>query len=278
MNAFDGLHVSEHGARLDVVFDRPDKLNAISDAMLQGLRAALDHFAAQAHLRVLLLRARGRYFSAGAEISPALSPAAGTGGIDGRAWYRHKWHRLFDDFEAVEKPIVVAHQGPCLGGALELSLSCDFRLAARSARYGLPEIELGALPGSGGISRLVRLVGPHWARWIAMAGRPVDAAQAQQIGLVHETFADDELDREAEAFCRHLEGLSPEALGLAKLSIELAADLDRTQARNVERIANSLLFTSADHKERLAAFLARQAARRRRREGSDGSDGSGQAA
>ena len=69
--------------------------------------------------------------------------------------------QFIDELESIEKPTVVAHQGPCLGSGLELSLSCDFRLAAASAAYGLPELEFGALPGSGDISRLTRITGPH---------------------------------------------------------------------------------------------------------------------
>jgi enoyl-CoA hydratase/carnithine racemase len=232
--------------------------------MLEGLRRAIDIFGERRDLRVMLLRAVGKYFSSGVQINPDISPTV-DGTLDGRAWYRRKYHLLFDEFEAVEKPIVAAHQGPCLGGALELSLSCDFRLAASSARYGLPEIDIGALPGSGGVSRLTRIAGPHWARWLVMAGEQVGSEQALQMGFVHAVYADEEFDARVRAFCAKLAGQPYEVLGLAKLSIELAADLDRGQARNVERIANSMLFTGAEHKTLVQAFLARQAAKRRSR-------------
>jgi enoyl-CoA hydratase len=184
--------------------------------------------------------------------------------LDGRAWYRKKFHMLFDELESVEKPIVAAHQGPCLGGGLEISLSCDFRLAAKSARYGLPEIDIGALPGSGGVSRLTRIAGPHWARWLVMAGEQVDSDQAQQMGIVHAVYPDEEFESKVRAFCAKLAKKSYEVLGLAKLSIELAADLDRAQARNVERIANSILFTGEEHRELVRAFMERQAKRKTR--------------
>lgn len=136
---------------------------------------------------------------------------------------------MFDEFESIEKPIVVAHQGPCLGAALEMSLSCDFRLAARGARYALPEIEFGALPGCGGISRLTRVAGPHWARWLVMAGEQVTADQALAMGIVHAVYPDDTFDSRARAFCARLAGLPYEALGLAKLSIEPSGS--QTQGR-----------------------------------------------
>lgn len=260
------IQLVEQDAILEVVLDRPQKLNAISDQMLDVLREAIDRFAAQRALRVMLIRANGRYFSAGVEIGADLSPQVGGSTLDGRHWYRTKFHRMFDEIEAIEKPVVVAHQGPCLGGGLELSLSCDFRLAAASASYGLPEINIGALPGSGGISRLTRIAGPHWARWLVMAGENVDAAQALSMGIVHAVYADHEFEARVRAFCLKLAQRPYELLGLAKLSIELAADLDRTQARNVERISNSILFTGDEHRALLQAYLDQQAQKRRSRQ------------
>jgi enoyl-CoA hydratase len=257
--------VSADGGILDVVLNRPEKYNAISDEMLARLREAADRFDSTRALRVMLIRANGKYFSAGVEVNPEISPDVGDSTLDGRQWYRTKWHSFFDELEAVEKPVVAAHQGPCLGGGLEMSLSCDFRLAAASARYGLPELEIGALPGSGGISRLTRIAGPHWTRWLVMAGEQVTSQQAYAMGIVHQVYADDIFEASTRAFCTKLATRPYELLGLAKLSIELATDLDRAQARNVERISNSILFTGAEHKALLQAFMERQAAKRKTR-------------
>lgn len=249
---------------IQITLQRPDKLNAISDEMLGGLKSAIDDFATDRSARVLLITAVGRDFCAGAELDADVSPDVNGSTLDGRSWYRRKWHSLFDEMEAVEKPIVVAHQGACLGGGLEMSLSCDFRLASEKASYGLPEIDIGALPGSGGVSRLTRIVGPHWARWLVMTGERVSAQEALSMGLVHRVLPAASLQEEARAFCLRLAAKSYEVLGMAKLSIELSQDLDRAQARNVERIANSMLFTGAEHKALVAAFLERQAARKPR--------------
>lgn len=261
----DELLIEQNDAILSVTLNRPAKYNAISDRMVQGIAQAVDTFSSDRSLRVMLIRSTGPYFTAGMEITPDISPDVEGSTLDGRAWYRKKFHRLFDEFEAIEKPIVVAHQGICLGGGLEMSLSCDFRLAAKSARYGLPEIDIGALPGSGGVSRLTRIAGPHWARWLVMAGEQVSAEQALSMGFVHAVYADDLFEQSVHDFCTKLSKQPYEVLGLAKLSIELAADLDRTQARNVERIANSMLFTGAEHKALVAAFLERQALKRKQR-------------
>ncbi len=258
------LQVQAQDGILEVVLNRPEKLNAISDAMVLGLRDAVESFSQDRKHRVLLIRANGRFFSAGMEISPEISPDVAGSTLDGRAWYRRKFHTLFDELEAIEKPVVVAHQGPCLGGALEMSLSCDFRFATPETYYSLPEIEIGALPGSGGISRLTRVAGPHWARWLAMAGERLDAQQALACGLVHAVHPADRFEEQVRAFCSRLAARPYELLGLAKLSIELATDLDRTQGRNVERIANSILFTGEEHKALVHAFLQKQAEKRKR--------------
>src|SRR5262249_42963148 len=160
--------------------------------------------ATRADLRVLLIRAKGTYFSAGADMSGGMAPEFDGSSMAFRQWYRGTFHPIFDAFEAVEKPVVVAHHGPCLGGALEMSVSCDFRLAAESARYALPEINLGVIPGSGGTSRLTRLVGPHWTRWLAMAGESVNAEEALRMGLVHKVYPDARFEAEVWAFCQKL--------------------------------------------------------------------------
>ena len=261
------LLIEKHGSVLQVTLNRPDKYNAISDGMLDRLRHAVERFGDERDLRVMLIRAVGKYFTAGVEISPEISPDVNGSTLDGRTWYRTKFHRLFDEIEAIEKPVAVAHQGVCLGGGLELSLSCDFRLAAKSARYGLPEIDIGALPGSGGVSRPT----PHCRAALgALVGDGRRTSQRRRRG--RNGFRSRRFPRRGfrgpprvQAFCAKLAKQPYEVMGLAKLSIELAADLDRAQGRNVERIANSILFTGAEHKALVAAFLERQAAKRRQR-------------
>ena len=251
---------SESGGILEVVFNRPEKYNAITNEMADGLFEAVLELRERDDLRVLLIRANGRYFSAGTDLTNVGMPDPEGSSSRARTWYRSgrgSFHTMFDEMEAVEKPIVVAHQGPCLGGGFELSLSCDFRLAATSARYGMPEIDIGVIPGSGGTSRLTRLVGPHWTRWLVLAGESIDADRALAVGLVHDVYADDVFEQRVRAFCAKLATLPREAVAIAKLTIEMATDLDRQQARNAERLANSVLFLGDEHKDLLAALRAR---------------------
>lgn len=146
-----------------------------------------------------------------------------------------------------------------------MSLSCDFRLATPAAHYALPEIDIGALPGSGGISRLTRIADPHWTRWFVMAGEQIDAQQALNIGIVHAIYGQEEFVAQTWSFCRRLAERPYELLGLATLSIELATDLSRAQGRDVERISNGILFTGSEHKALVQEFIGRQAKKRRDR-------------
>lgn len=257
------VHVNDNAGMIEVVFDRPEKLNAMTPEMTGAVSRAVDELARRDDLKLMLIRAKGRYFSAGSDFVGGGIPDFKGNTRAARHWYRGGADReslqsICDKIETVEKPVVVAHHAPCLGGALELSLSCDFRLAARGAKYGLPEIDLGHLPGSGGTSRLTRLCGPHWARWLVMAGKWVDAERALAIGLVHDVFDDDIFEDEVAKFCRHLMGLSGEAVGIAKLTIELIADNDRANARSLERIANSILFQAPETHELMQAFRDRK--------------------
>ncbi len=251
------FRVLEDAGLLQIIFSRPEKLNALTDGMLVGLEDAVRLFEARADLRVLLITAEGRYFSAGRDISGGLTPDFGESALEARRWYRTSMQRIADMIERVEKPSVVAHQGPCMGGALELSLSCDFRLAARSAAYGLPEIKLGVLPGSGGISRLARLVGPHWTRYLALAGRKIDAETARQIGLVHEIHDDEAFGGAIQQFCRELIALPPEAVAAAKVVIDLTLGSGREEGRQLDRLANGFLMLGEEYHREVAKAVNR---------------------
>jgi enoyl-CoA hydratase/carnithine racemase len=167
----------------------------------------------------------------------------------------HGMHRIYDEMEHIEKPIVVAHHAACVGGGLEMSLSCDFRLAAKSAYYSFPEGLFGVLPASNGVSRLTRICGTHWARYLIMANMRVGADKAMIMGLVHEVFADETFEEEVMKFCRHLVKQDGEQMGTAKLAIELCQDVGLDQARHVERLANSALMLGPDYAALIGPYL-----------------------
>jgi enoyl-CoA hydratase/carnithine racemase len=255
--------VEEIGAVLRVTFNRPEKLNALNKAIMQGLGDAVRLYAQRDDLRVFLITAKGRYFCAGANLGGSDMPGPlNDGSAAMRHWYRSGvmgWgmHPLYDDIEALEKPFVVAHHAPCVGGGLELSLSCDFRLAANGATYSLPEAKLGSIPASGGVSRLTRLVGQQWAKWLIMGGQTINAERALSIGLVQEVYPDDTFEADVMAFCEKLASQPPEMMAMAKLTIDLTTDLTPGRGRMVERLGQSVLGTGAEAKEAMATWRAR---------------------
>lgn len=244
-----------------VTFTRDEKLNALDNQMLDALRNAAEDLANNDLLRVLVITAEGRFFTSGIDIT-TMTQDLGRGsdgvvrGSTTRRQYRTQaMHDFYDFLEGVEKPVILAAQGHCFGVGIELGASCDFRLAAAGATFKLPEIEnLAVIPGSGGISRLTRLVGPHWTKWLAMAGQAVTAEKAEQIGFVHAVYPAEEFAERVQLFARHLASLPSEAVGLAKLSTDTAVGADRRAARDFDRLAQTLLFASSDFAERQQAF------------------------
>jgi|SRR5580658_1925440 enoyl-CoA hydratase len=264
MSEVPHLLTEEEGAILIVTLNRPEKLNVLGSRLMALYEQALHHFRDTPALKVMLIRATGRYFCAGADLrdpdqkhDPSRRTAATTGSAI-REHHRlqlHGMHRIYDEMEAIEKPIVVAHQATCMGGGLELSLSCDFRLAAKSARYAFPEGKFGTLPASNGVSRLARIVGTHWTRYLIMANLEADAERALIMGLVHEVFPDETFEADTMRFCRHLAQQNAEQMGTAKLAIELAHDVGLAQARNVERLANSALMLNPEYLEGMRRYV-----------------------
>ena len=255
------LLVEETDGIIICTLNRPDKLNALTGQTMALFEEALHHFRDTAELKVMLIRATGRYFCSGADLRDNSDnpPQIDRTGVAVREKHRlglHGMHRIYDEMEHIEKPIVVAHQATCVGGGLELSLSCDFRLAAKSASYSFPEGKFGVLPASNGVSRLTRYVGPHWARYLIMANKPADAERALTMGLVHEVYPDETFEEDVMEFCRHLTKNNGEQMGMAKIAIEMAHELGRDQARHVERLANSTLMLNPDYLAGIEKYIA----------------------
>lgn len=241
--------IDESDGIVTVTIDRQDKLNAISPQVTATLWDAATALADRDDLRCMVITAKGRYFTAGMDLATGGGNRPGNPetmhlhpGWNFRRNYRSH-HLLYDEFEAIEKPIVLAVQGICLGAGVEMGMSCDFRFCTPDAAFAVPEVRLGAIAGSGGTSRLARIVGPAWAKWMAMAGMQVDAQRALAIGLVHDVFPAETFLDEVYAFCRRLLEIDPEVLGIAKLAVDIHTDVqDRTVQRHVDRLAVTLTF------------------------------------
>jgi enoyl-CoA hydratase/carnithine racemase len=252
------LLTREQDGILIASLNRPDKLNALSAETMQLFEAALLRFRDSDDLRVMLIRGNGRYFCAGADLRGGSSREQKRTASGIRENHRiglNGMHRIYDEMEHIEKPIVSAIHATCVGGGLEMALSCDFRLAAESASFAFPEGLFGVLPASNGVSRLTRICGPHWARWLIMGNQKVDAYKAHIMGLAHDVLPDEGFDEAALDFCRHLTKSDPEQMGAAKIAIELAAEVGPGMARHVERLANSALMLNPAYLARIEEYV-----------------------
>lgn len=256
MSDFEFITFDRNDAIAILRLNRPDNLNSWNLQMREELRDAIKACVENDDLRVLVITGTGRAFSAGEDVRGMgdLS-AVGPKGFRRRV---RMIHNVFDEIEQMEIPVIAAINGVAAGGGLELALSCDFRIAADSARMGLPEGNVGLIPGSGGISRLVKLVGPAKAKKLVMTGEIVPAETALAYGLVEEVVPADGLMDRAIEFAEQLAAKAPLALGSAKIVINQCVNVDVETGRNFERIAQSVLKLTDDHKEGAQSFIEKR--------------------
>jgi len=236
-----------------LTLDRPDKRNALSQEVLASLLDVVRGLSIDKSIRALIVTGGPKVFAAGADITQirGVSPVEMN--------RRYEWQRyLWDAIETFPKPTIAAVAGYALGGGCELALCCDFRIAATSAVFGLPEVKIGLMPGAGGTQRLTRLVGSSKAKELIFFGRMVKAAEAEALGLVNKVVEPEELLQEAESWAAELAKGPTFSLQMAKTAINTAADLPLPTAVRVERLAFSSLFGSRDHIEGVDAFLEKR--------------------
>jgi enoyl-CoA hydratase len=255
--AYLKLERPEPGIAL-LTLNRPERFNSWHQEMRDEMAQAVKELGADESLRVLIVTGAGKAFSAGEDVSGM----AGLGDIGTRGFRRvaRHIHNVFDEIEAMELPVIAAINGVAAGGGLELALSCDFRIAGDGARMGFPENNVGLIPGSGGCSRLVKLVGPAIAKRLVMTGEIVSAARALDLGLVEEVAPQDQLLPRAMEFAAILAKKAPLALGLGKLVINACVNSDTATGRTLERLGQSILKKTEDHAEGARAFLEKRPA------------------
>ena len=242
----------DDGIRI-LTLNRPDRLNAWNSQMRAEMRDAVDVAAGDPGLRVLVLAGSGRAFSAGEDVAEMDELA--TMGTRGFRTVARRIHDVFDTVEAMEVPVIAAIDGVAAGGGFELALSCDFRVLGERARLVMPEARVGLIPGSGGCSRMVRHVGLGRAKELVMLGGKIDAEAASAMGLATRVVPDGEALPAALVLAGQLARQAPLALGMAKLVLNTCADVDSETGRRLERLGQSVLKTTRDHKEGAAAFL-----------------------
>ncbi|MGZ6372762.1 MAG: enoyl-CoA hydratase-related protein [Candidatus Limnocylindria bacterium] len=232
-------------------FNRPKQLNALNGQVMDELCVALEALDRDDAIRVLVVTGDERAFAAGADIGEM----AGASPIDMLRTNRiAQWDRV----RRIGKPVIAAVAGWCLGGGCELAMALDLIVAAESARFGQPEINLGVIPGAGGTQRLTRAVGKSAAMEMILSGEPIDAREAHRLGLVARVVPNELVVEDAMALAAKIATKSPLALRVAKEAVNAAYEMSLTDALAHERRLFYLLFASEDQKEGMAAFLEKR--------------------
>lgn len=240
-----------------IVLNRPDQINAINDDVRLGVPAALAALSADASVRVIVIRGEGsRGFCAGADIKQKREPETSI-----QVRRRMQASRWIEALDRVEKPVIAAIHGVCMGGGLELALACDIRVAAPDAVFALPETGLGLIPGGGGTQRLGRIVGAGRAMDMLLTGERLNAVAARDIGLVTRVSASVEsLREEVTELAERIGAKPPTATLFAKQAVRAAEDLELAKGLDLELDLFALLAPMQDVKEAALAFREKRAA------------------
>lgn len=239
-----------------VVLDRPDKLNALSkqccDEIVAGLQAfeRLDEEGLYedddgVRTRIVVLEGAGDdAFCVGSDVDEFHDVKPGV----------FNFNPMFTRVEEFPAPVVAKVDGYCLGGGLELALTCDFRIASEDSEFGFPEIQLGIMPGDGGTQRLPEIVGPSRTKELAMTAEHIDAAEALDDGIVDYVYPSADLEDEVVAFAERIAAKPPLAVRAIKDSVNISQETNLRVGRYYERRAGSWLTATEDHEEGVEAF------------------------
>lgn len=246
------LHLERRDEVAVLTIDRQDVLNALSFSLLGEMGAAFDRVAASDARALIVTGAGSKAFCAGADIKE----------LRGRSLIEQKrgaelGQQVFARLDDLPIPSIAVINGHAFGGGLELAMACTFRIAARNAKMGLPEVKLGLIPGYGGTQRLPRLVGEARALEMIMTGRFVDADEAVRVGLVNRLIDGDPMEA-GLAFAREFTCYSLRTLEFARAAVRRATQLPLTEGLKAEAELSTLAYRTADAEEGMAAFIEKR--------------------
>lgn len=235
-----------------IALNRPEVMNALDDTMVMQLEDAFRTLERDEEIRVIVFKsAGGKAFAAGADIKKLQSKTALDGLMSGM-------QELYSRIEQSTKVTIALIDGYALGGGCELAMACDIRIATERAKFGLPELNLGVIPGAGGTQRLPRLIGKGRALDLVLTGRTVRGEEAYQMGLASYFTQSDTLEETLNEVLHAVLKKGPVAVKLAKLAILTGYDVDMKTAQWIEKLSISLLFGTEDKAEGTKAFVEKR--------------------
>jgi len=254
--AYKNIIFAQEKGIATITFNRPEVLNALNEASLQEFSNALDAVASDEDIRVLVLTGAGeKSFVAGADITEFLRFNVLKAKI-----FAETGHGLINRLQELPIPVIAAVNGFALGGGCEIVIGCDFIYAAENAMFGLPEINLGIIPGFGGTQRLPRLIGKNMAKEMIFTGKMISAAEAHAVGWVNTVCPQDELMAEVMKTATIIASKGKASLRAAKQAINSGMDVDLKTGCRIEIDAFAICLSSPDAKEGTLAFLEKRKA------------------
>lgn len=236
-----------------ITLDRPEKLNAFTDDMLEAWLAALEDSRVNPDVRVIIITGTGRAFTTGGDVGTfSASSTQTTAQIKSRV--AEGVQRLPRKIQEIDKPVLAAINGLATGGGLDIALACDIRIAAQSARFAETYARMGLIPGVGGAYFLPRIVGVAKALELLWTADFIDAAEAERIGLVSKVFPDTELMEGTYAFARRIADNAPLSVQLIKRVMRFGLDKDLATALEIVAANLPIARSSEDHREAVQAF------------------------
>lgn len=248
------LILTEQRGRVGLItLNRPEALNALSDAMGREILAAAQAFDADPGVGAIVITGSSRAFAAGADIKEMAQKSS----VD---MYVSNWFSAWDELARVRTPLIAAVAGHALGGGCELAMIADFIIAADNAKFGQPEIKLGVIPGMGGSQRLTRAIGKAKAMEMVLTGRVMGAAEAEQSGLVARVVPVDSLLEDAMTTAETIASMSKPVAMIAKEAVNVAFETSLAEGVRHERRGIFSCFATEDQKEGMAAFTQKRPA------------------
>jgi enoyl-CoA hydratase len=249
---YENILVETKGRVGLIRLNRPKALNALCDALIRELGTALDAFEADAGIGAIVLTGSEKAFAAGADIKEMKDRSYMD--VYLQDFITDGWERI----TVCRKPVIAAVAGFALGGGCEVAMMCDFIIAADTAKFGQPEINLGTIPGSGGTQRLTRFVGKSKAMDLCLTGRMMDAAEAERCGLVSRLVPADKLLEEALKAAETVAAKSLPIAMMAKEAVNRAFETTLAEGIKFERRLFHATFATEDQKEGMTAFTEKR--------------------
>lgn len=242
-----------NGAVATVTIDRPEALNALDPEVLQDLESCFEKLNDDLSVKVIILTGVKKAFVAGADIA-SMSKMTPEEAVE----FSRLGQRVFNRVASMRPVVIAAVNGFALGGGCELAMACDIRVAAESAKMGIPETSLGVFPGFAGTQRLPRLVGLGIAKEMLVTAQKVPAQRAYEIGLVNHVVPNEELLGYCEELAKTILKNSSTAIAAGKKLMDMGGEMDLDKAQDYEAALFGVAFSTADQKEGMAAFLEKR--------------------